>query len=109
MFWRSDCAPCLIELHELGELKRAAGNDALITIALEPRAQAAATFARFGLSTREAFAAQEEAQIALERVSQGGRRLPYAIAVDAHARVCARHVGLLGTLRAHAWMAECSR
>ena len=43
MFWRSDCAPCLIELRELPDLRRAAGGDALLTVALEPQAQAEET------------------------------------------------------------------
>src|SRR5262249_26962180 len=109
MFWRSDCAPCLIELNELADLRRATGDGALLTVALEPDTQAAETMRRLGLSLRDAFVAEENAQDVLEAVSHGGRRLPYAIALDRRGHICARHVGLLGTERAHAWITRCSR
>lgn len=108
IFWRSDCAPCLIELHNYSALSEAA-RGALVTVALEPRAGARITLARFGVPEDHAFAAEGDAQTMLEAVSDGGRRLPLSIALDSQGRICARHVGLLGTDRARAWIRQCSR
>ena len=108
MFWRSDCAPCLIELHNYAALSQAAHGE-LITVALEPKLGARAALARFSVPEADAFTAEGDAQATLEAVSDGGRRLPLSIALDPEGRLCARHVGLLGTERARAWISRCSR
>ena len=109
LFWRSDCAPCLVELRELDAFERAAGADAVILVAVESAHDARAALRRLGVSDARAYVAQANPVTALEAVSDGGRRLPFALALDRNGEICRTHVGLLGTARAAHWMAQCSR
>ncbi len=111
LFWRSDCAPCLIELAHLAALDEAARPGRLITVALEPAAAAAAKLEDLGLAAGRAYAVaggEADAEAVLAAASEGGRRLPYAIALEGAGGICARHLGLLGTERARDWMRRCS-
>ena len=108
LFWRSDCAPCLVELHEFAALN-AAAQGGLVTIALEPAADARRTLVRLGVPLAQAYVADGDVQTVLEAVSDGGRRLPLAVALNADGRICARRIGLLGTEQAQAWVRQCSR
>jgi hypothetical protein len=108
MFWRSDCAPCLIELSNFRAFERVTDNHVLL-IAAEPAADARRTLERLGVPLTQAYAATGAPEALLAAVSNGGRRLPYAIALTPQGQMCDRHVGLLGTDQAHAWMQQCSR
>jgi hypothetical protein len=107
LLWRSDCAPCVIELRNFAALEAAVGQGRLITIALEPAAKARAALARLGVKAHPAYAAAGDPQLFLEAVSNGGRRLPVSLALDRGGRICRFHVGLLGTDRVHEWAAQC--
>jgi len=108
LFWRSDCAPCLVELNEFAALN-AAAQGGLVTIALEPTADARRTLVRFGVPLAQAYVVNGDVQTALEAVSDGGRRLPLAVALNADGQICARRIGLLGIEQAQAWVRQCSR
>jgi thiol-disulfide isomerase/thioredoxin len=108
LFWRSDCAPCLIELSHFAALDEAAGPGRILTVALEPAPAATAKLEELGLDAGRAYAVAGDAEAVLAAASEGGRRLPYAIALDAGGGICARHLGLLGTERAKDWMRRCS-
>lgn len=109
LLWRSDCAPCLIELQNFAALEAATGAGRLVTIAIEPVGQARQTLHQFNVPPHPAFVAQGDATVFLEAISDGGRRLPLALALDRRGHICARHVGLLGTDLARAWIRQCSR
>lgn len=108
MFWRSDCARCIIELGYVRLLENAATPAALITVALQPAGEARAKAEDLGLHPARSFALAEDPANALARVSQGGRRIPYALALDSQGRVCARHTGMLGAQRIRDWAKQCS-
>jgi hypothetical protein len=107
LIWRSDCAPCLIELRSLNALQSAAGKDEVITIALEPADQARAALTRLAIKAHPAFAIAGNAAEFLAAASDGGQRLPLALALDRNGRICRIHVGLLGADRARAWAEQC--
>ena len=72
---------------------------------------AAAKLEDLGLAAGRAYAVaggEADAEAVLAAASEGGRRLPYAIALDGAGGICARHLGLLGTERARDWMRRCS-
>lgn len=108
MFWRSDCSLCMTELTHIRALEAAAAPGRFITVALEDPVRAAATSQRLELTPPHSFVAEGDPAQALAAVSQGGQRLPYAIALDAQGRVCARRLGLLGTDRIKSWIKTCS-
>ena len=109
LFWRSDCAPCLIELSHFRALEAAAGKGRLVTVALEPADSARAKLAELNVPDHPAYTVPGAAEAVLDAVSDGTRRLPLSIALDRHGHICARHTGLLGTDLAGAWMAQCSK
>lgn len=108
LFWRTDCALCMAELAHIRKLEAAAAPARFITIALEPAVRAAATSQRLELNAAQSFAAEGDPAETLAAASQGGQRLPYALALDAQGRVCARHTGLLGVNRIIDWIKTCS-
>jgi hypothetical protein len=107
MLWRSDCAPCLVELAHVADIKAAARGGRLLIIALEPREKTERTLRARGVPLDDVWIAQDGAANVLEAMS-GARRLPLSVALDARGRICRTHVGLLGTERVREWIAACS-
>ncbi len=107
MFWRTDCAPCRLELGEFKALSQAAAPMAIQLVGLQaPEAvrqglQAASLPADGSLWT-----AEDPGEVLR---SYGGPppRLPLAIALDAQGRICGRRTGLLGTDQLKAWSGAC--
>lgn len=108
MFWRTDCAPCLIELEHFTALRAAAGGARIVLVALEDASTARSTMDRFDIPADDGFTPSQSAERTLEAVSNGGRRLPYAIALNPRGEICQRHVGLIGTDRIRDWVRTCS-
>lgn len=108
MFWRSDCARCLIELEHIRSLESAAAPGAVITVALQSGDSAADKAAALGLHPARSFAVAEDPAAALAKFSAGGQKIPFALVLDKDGRVCARHTGLLGAQRVREWTSQCS-
>jgi hypothetical protein len=107
LFWRSDCAPCLIELQGLAGLQAAAAPAPVVTIALEAPASAALALRKMGVAPQRAWWSKTEARQTLLAFGPAPPRLPLAIALDSRGSVCAQHVGLLGTDRVRQWEKQC--
>jgi thiol-disulfide isomerase/thioredoxin len=108
LFWRSDCAPCRLELGYLAGLEAAARPGRLVAIALEDAASARSTIARLPQPPTDAWVADRPAAEVLVAFNGQPPRLPLAVSLDRNGRVCQRHVGLLGTDRVHQWVRQCS-
>lgn len=108
LFWRSDCAPCRLELGGLAGLEAAAGPGQLVTVALEEPGAARATLDTMTRKPSEAWVADRPAADVLVAFNGQPPRLPLAVALDSRGRVCERHLGLLGTDRVRQWVRECS-
>jgi thiol-disulfide isomerase/thioredoxin len=107
VFWRSDCAPCLIELRGLAGLQAAAVPAPLVTIALEGPASAAEALHKMDVSPERAWLARTDARRTLLAFGAAPPRLPLSVALDSRGAVCAQHVGLLGTDRVRQWVKQC--
>ena len=101
MFWRSDCAPCRLELGDLPALRRAAAPLPLQLVSLD-----AASAAWAGRFRRRSKTHEDPAKVLTD---WGGAppRLPLAVALDPSGQVCARHTGLIGRDRLRAWSQAC--
>jgi hypothetical protein len=108
VFWRSDCAPCLLELRDSAGLRAAAGRARLMLVALEPAERARATLAAQAPAAAPGWAATQDAAVVLTTFGGAPPRLPLAVAVDSRGRLCGSHHGLLGTDRVREWARRCS-
>ncbi|WP_329653360.1 hypothetical protein [Phenylobacterium sp.] len=107
VFWRSDCAPCLIELRGLAGLQAAAAPAPLVTVALEEPAPAAQALRKMGVVPERAWLSRRDARQTLLAFGPAPARLPLSVALDSRGAVCAQHVGLLGTDRVRQWVKQC--
>jgi thiol-disulfide isomerase/thioredoxin len=108
LFWRSDCAPCRLELVNVAGLEAAVRPGMLVTVALEDGDAARSTIAAMARKPAVAWVADRPAAEVLVAFNGPPPRLPLTVALDSHGRVCRRHVGLLGTDRVQQWVRECS-
>jgi len=108
LFWRSDCAPCRLELSHLADLQAAAKPGRLVTIALEDASAARSTLAKMAPEPQIAWIADGDPAAVLVAFNGAPPRLPLAVALTSAGRRCERHVGLLGTDRVQQWVRECS-
>lgn len=108
LVWKSDCAPCLVELGYLERLQEAAGGR-LVSIALDPPGVARATLDESNVPSHAAYAASGDPAGILAGLAGGQTRLPLSVAVTASGEICASHVGLLGTDMAAEWSRSCSK
>ena len=100
LFWRSDCAPCRLELADLPALRRAAAPLPLQPVELKGAAGTPHE-GPAGLRT------DEDPAAVLTRWGGAPPRLPLTAAVDAQGRLCARHTGLIGRDRLKDWARAC--
>lgn len=107
LLWRSDCAPCLVELSRLPALQAAAGKAAIVTLALESAARARATAQLRGISTTSGYVTTISPRTVLASSDGGLAFLPKAVALSADGKVCDTHVGILGTDKVREWAARC--
>jgi thiol-disulfide isomerase/thioredoxin len=107
LLWRSDCAPCLVELGRLVTLQQAAGKAKIVMLALEDPATAWATARRRGLVLGSSFATVSDPRIVLGSADTTMTYLPKSVAISANGRVCDSHMGILGTDIIRDWVAKC--
>ena len=107
MLWRSDCAPCLVELSRLSALRKAAGGAKITTLALEAPASAQTTARNRGLNVLDGFATIASPGRVLASAGQDIVLLPTSVVISANGRVCDAHVGILGTDQIREWVRLC--
>ncbi|MDB5429600.1 MAG: thioredoxin-family protein [Caulobacter sp.] len=107
LFWRSDCAPCRLELAAIGDLEAAAGSGRLMTVALEPAASARATLSSAAARPASSWFAKQAPARVLTAFGGAPPRLPLAVAIDRSGRVCASRHGLLGSDIVRQWVRQC--
>src|SRR5437899_8625089 len=107
VFWRSDCAPCLIELRGLAGLQAAAAPAPLVTVALEGAASAAQALRKIDASPELAWLSRTDARQTLLAFGPAPARLPLSVVLDSRGAGRAQHVGLLGTDRVRQWVKQC--
>ena len=109
LVWKSDCAPCIVELMHLNEIAAGAPRWRIVTLALDE-----AQTARRALPPQARVAAGSwytsapPAQV-LATLNSAQPILPLTIAVNTHGEICARRVGLLGSDVLNGWSEQCSR
>lgn len=111
LFWRTDCGPCLVELSDLRELRRAAAPLRVTPVVLDitPGAPGpiAPMLAKVGLTPADTLRVEGDPAALLTTYGGLPPRLPLAVAFDASGRVCGRRTGLLGYDHLKAWAAAC--
>jgi thiol-disulfide isomerase/thioredoxin len=105
LFWRTDCAPCLLELRNLSQLTRAARPGRLVLIALQPRDELARGLRRLG--PVQTWRAMEDPVRVLVRFGGKPPSLPLAVALDPKGKVCRVRHGLLGRNIVAEWIKAC--
>lgn len=107
LFWRTDCAPCLLELQHLAALRRASGSKPLVLVALQSQADLDEGLLRLGtpIST---WRAVEDPRTVLLRFGGSPPRLPLAVALDRCGEICRAHHGLVGSNIVKKWIRACA-
>lgn len=108
LFWRSDCAPCLLELSDLAALRASAPNIRIVPVSLGPVAPLSPALARLGLDANDTLRAAEDPARLLARLGGAPPRLPLSVAFRKGGEFCGRHSGLVGRDQVRAWALECS-
>ena len=106
-FWRADCAPCLLELHEARAYASAARPGRFLFVGLQDASDLRIAATKMG--TPPELLARAPGSPARILAEYGGSppRLPLAVAFYPGGAVCTRHSGLLGTDRVSAWLRLC--
>ena len=107
LFWRSDCAPCLLELSDLVALRASAPNARVIPVGLQAAAALRPALARLGLRADDTLRTTEDPARLLVRLGGAPPRLPLAVAFRKGGELCGRHSGLLGRDQVRAWAQAC--
>lgn len=108
IFWRSDCAPCLDEIRQLTELRRAAHPMQIVTVGLENAEPLQAQLQRLNVEPHSAWYSLEDPAQVLAAFGTVPR-LPLTIALDAKGQICARRRGVLTPVLVAEWLADCMR
>ena len=111
MFWRTDCGPCLAELADLAQLRKAAAPLRVQPVVLDGApgraGPVAAVLARAGLTGRDTLRGVGDPAALLTAYGGDPPRLPLAVAFDRTGRVCGRRTGFLGYDHLRAWARAC--
>jgi hypothetical protein len=107
LLWRSDCAPCLVELGRIAALQEAAGSTTITTLALEPATQARASAARFSIPVRNGFVTTFSTGQVLRSIGSKMILMPTSVMISSNGRICDTHIGILGTDKIRDWAARC--
>lgn len=107
LFWRTDCAPCLLELRNLPQLTRAAHPGRLVLIALQSREDLERGLQRLERPVRTWRATEDPASV-LVRFGGKPPALPLAVALDPAGKVCRVRHGLLGRNIVAEWIKACA-
>jgi hypothetical protein len=108
-FWRSDCAPCILELRGARDYAAAARPGRLLFVGLQDAPALRSAAAKAGAPLAMMVRAEGAPDTILTEFGGAPPRLPLAVALNASGQVCARHLGLLGTDRVRAWVQSCGR
>ncbi len=108
VFWRADCAPCLIELGHWRQLEAASGGARLALVALDDAPTARAKLKAMGLAPRHAWRLRDDPAATLSALGHGAPRLPLSVAYDTAGRSCGLRIGLLGVDQVRNWARACS-
>lgn len=106
LFWRTDCAPCLLELEHLPQLQRAAGAERLLLVAMQPREAVEAGLRRLGRAIPTWVSAEEPEKVVV-RFGGAPARLPLAVALDRWGNICRGRHGLIGSNTVKQWAKAC--
>jgi thiol-disulfide isomerase/thioredoxin len=106
LFWRTDCAPCLLELENLPALRQAAGSDPLLLVAMQSRDAVRAGLQRLGRAIPTRITAEDPAKV-LIRLGGAPARLPQAVALDRQGNICRTRHGLVGSNTVRQWTKAC--
>lgn len=103
LLWRSDYAPCLVELSRMAALQEAAGHIQISTLALEPPDQARASAQRFSIPPNNGFVSLRSTRQVLGSVGTRMSLMPTSVMISANGRICDTNIGILGTDKVREW------
>jgi hypothetical protein len=106
-FWRSDCAPCLLELRAARDYAAAARPARFLFVGLEDVPALTAAARKAGAPSEMLVQGVGSASAILTAYGGAPPRLPLAIALTPSGALCARRHGLLGTDQVRAWARGC--
>ncbi|HMA49442.1 MAG TPA: hypothetical protein VKP60_06790 [Magnetospirillaceae bacterium] len=107
IFWRADCAPCLIELRQAKDYLSAAPPGRVLFVGLQERAALRASAEKARLPAAQVVRATAAPEAVLTAFGGSPPALPLAVALDKDGAICARHSGLLGTELMRQWVLTC--
>lgn len=109
MAWRSDCAPCLLELRHISALERVseAKGVELIALALDPPPVAVGKLNTLGVRPRRSWYALDNDDQVIAALGQDLPALPVSIAISRRGEMCGRRIGVLGTDIVRSWAGQC--
>jgi thiol-disulfide isomerase/thioredoxin len=106
IFYRSDCAPCHVEINMLPELKHAAEHIHITVISLTSPDKVLAEKLK-GLDIQLVDASDRDTSALLRAFNDQQLALPFSFMLDKEGTVCARRAGLLGLNIIKDWRKQC--
>jgi hypothetical protein len=106
LFWRGDCAPCRHEMDALPDLLAAAPDAAVKIVSLEDVKSTQRDLPHLPARVSVEYMSPETAHKLAFMANTAGA-LPFSIMLHADGTVCARQLGILGTLTLQHWSKQC--
>ncbi len=106
MFWRSDCSPCLEEIAQIEELRRAAQPMVLITVGLESPESLRERLKQMRIAPHPAWYSLEDPGEVLATFGTVPR-LPLTVAFDSAGETCALRRGVVTATLIAEWARKC--
>ncbi len=106
IYWRSDCAPCMQELKNLPTIARKNPGMTIELVALRDDAKTQ-QLTQYLPENVQLSMADEATKNQMRAYGNPSMALPFNVALHADGSLCQTHRGLLGTVRAKDWAAQC--
>lgn len=107
LFWRSDCAPCLLEIGLLPEISKQFPNLKILLVSLQnvelPQKHVLPNLPNVG----QAVAVSDVREV-LQEFGNEKLALPYSVALRGDGSICAKNYGILGIRKINNWIKTCS-
>ena len=108
LFWRSDCAPCLIELRNLTDITARHKSLSIAIISLHDLNHTRGHLPALPRNAHALLANDDASELLAAFGNDKKLALPYSAMLDSNANLCQKHNGILTPALGNDWVKQCS-
>lgn len=108
LFWRSDCAPCLLEIGFLPKISKQFPYLKILLVSLQNKGFTQNHLSKNLPANVEQAVAISDAKAVLQEFGNEKLVLPYSVALRKNGSICAKNYGILGINKINNWIKTCS-